>query len=145
MATIAITVPKNLREKLGDEGAQEFVSVLNQINTAQLEEMERLNGRTFEKFQQELAHTRDLLSNQIERSDERHRSDFKQLDERHRSDFKQLDERLKQSEERLRGEIRLLHGEFEKIIAQRHADMLKWMFIFWATATSTIVAGYFLK
>ena len=134
MATIAITVPKNLREKLGDEGAQEFVSVLNQINTAQLEEMERLNGRTFEKFQQELAHTRDLLSNQIERSDERHRSDFKQLDER-----------LKQSEERLRGEIRLLHGEFEKIIAQRHADMLKWMFIFWATATSTIVAGYFLK
>jgi hypothetical protein len=62
MATIAITLPKNLREKLGDEGAQEFVSILNQINTAQIEEMERLNGRTFEKFQQELAHTRDLLS-----------------------------------------------------------------------------------
>lgn len=123
MATIAITVPKNLREKLGDEGAQEFVSILNQINTAQLEEMERLNGRTFEKFQQELAHTRDSLISQIERSDER----------------------LKQTEERLRGEIRLLHGEFEKIIAQRHADMLKWMFIFWATATLTIVAGYFLK
>jgi len=67
MATIAITVSKNLRDKLGEEGAQEFVSILNQINTAQVDEMERLNGRTFEKFQHELAHTRELLSNQIER------------------------------------------------------------------------------
>jgi len=72
--------------------------------------MERLNGRRFEKFQQELAHTRDLLSNQIERSEERLRGEIQQLDER-----------LKQTEERLRGEIRLLHGEFEKTIAQRHA------------------------
>lgn len=127
MATIAITVPKNLREKLGEEGSQEFVSILNQINTAQVEEMERLNGRTFEKFQQELAHTRDQLSSQIERVDERFRGEIKQL------------------EERLRSEIRLLHGEFEKVTAQRHADLLKWMFIFWATATLTIVAGYFLK
>ncbi len=67
MATIAITLPKNLRAKLGEAGAQEFVAILNQINTAQLEEMERLNGRTFEKFQHELTHTRELLSNQIER------------------------------------------------------------------------------
>lgn len=34
MATSAITVSKNLREKLGEDGAQEFVSILNQINTA---------------------------------------------------------------------------------------------------------------
>jgi len=66
MATIAVTVSKNLREKLGDEGAQDFVSLLNQINTAQADEMERLNGRTFEKFQHELVHTRELLSKQIE-------------------------------------------------------------------------------
>jgi hypothetical protein len=67
MATIAITVPKNLRAKLGEAGSQEFVALLNQINTAQLEEMERLNGRTFEKFQHELDRTRETLSNQIEK------------------------------------------------------------------------------
>lgn len=38
MATIAVTLPKNLRTKLGEAGAQEFVAILNQINTAQLEE-----------------------------------------------------------------------------------------------------------
>ncbi|MDZ7288549.1 MAG: hypothetical protein ONB44_02405 [candidate division KSB1 bacterium] len=67
MATIAIPISKNLHERLGDEGTQEIVSILNQINTAQLEEMERLNGRTFEKFQQELALVREQLGNQIER------------------------------------------------------------------------------
>jgi hypothetical protein len=49
MAMIAITVSKNLRE----DGTQEFVSLLNQISSSQLDEMDRLNGRTFEKFQQE--------------------------------------------------------------------------------------------
>jgi hypothetical protein len=127
MATIAINVSKNLREKLGEEGTQEFISVLNQINSAQLEEMERLNGRLFEKFQQALAHTRDLLSSQIERVEERLRSEMAML----RGEFK--------------NEISELRGEFEKQIAQRHTDLLKWMFIFWATATLTIIAGYFIR
>jgi hypothetical protein len=72
MATIAITVSKNLREKLGEEGTQEFVSLLNQINTAQLEEMERLNGRTFEKFQQELK----LLSSELDKKLAEQRADL---------------------------------------------------------------------
>jgi hypothetical protein len=76
MATIAITISKNLREKLGEEGTQEFVSLLNEINSAQQEDMERLNGRTFEKFQQELVHTRELLQNQIERFAEMLRNEF---------------------------------------------------------------------
>ncbi|MGH7454021.1 MAG: LA_3696 family protein [bacterium] len=76
MATIAITVSKNLREKLGEDGTQEFVSLLNQISSSQLDEMDRLNGRTFEKFQQEHVHTRELLQNQIERFAEMLRSEF---------------------------------------------------------------------
>jgi hypothetical protein len=76
MATIAINISKNLREKLGEDGTQEFVSILNQLNSAQVEEMERLNGRTFEKFQQELVHTRELLQNQIERFAEMLRNEF---------------------------------------------------------------------
>ncbi|MDZ7289067.1 MAG: hypothetical protein ONB44_15450 [candidate division KSB1 bacterium] len=72
MATIAITISKNLREKLGEEGTQEFVSILNQINTAQLEEMERLNGRTFEKFQQELK----LLSSELDKKLAEQRADL---------------------------------------------------------------------
>jgi hypothetical protein len=76
MATIAINISKNPREKLGEDGTQEFVSILNQLNSAQVEEMERLNGRTFEKFQQELVHTRELLQNQIERFAEMLRNEF---------------------------------------------------------------------
>ncbi len=52
------------------------MAILNQIKIAQLEEMERMNGCTFEKFQQELLHTRELLVNQIERSEERLRTEF---------------------------------------------------------------------
>jgi hypothetical protein len=67
MATIALSVGKNLREKLGEEGTQEFISILNQMNTAQLEELERSNSRMFEKFQHELALSREQLGNQIDR------------------------------------------------------------------------------
>jgi bifunctional DNA-binding transcriptional regulator/antitoxin component of YhaV-PrlF toxin-antitoxin module len=76
MATIAITIPKNLREKLGEDGTQEFVSILNQINAAQLEEMERLNGRTFEKFQQEIRHNRELISGEIDKKLAEQRADL---------------------------------------------------------------------
>jgi hypothetical protein len=38
--------------------------------------MERLNGRTYERFQQDLTHTRELLGNQIERSEERLRGEL---------------------------------------------------------------------
>jgi hypothetical protein len=76
MATIAINISKNLRERLGEDGTQEFVSILNQINTAQMEEMERLNARNFERFQQELVHTRELLSSQIKQFAEQLRAEF---------------------------------------------------------------------
>jgi len=76
MATIAITIPKNLREKLGEEGTQEFVSLLNQINSAQQEDMERLNGRAFEKFQQELVHTRELMSHEFDKKLAEQRADL---------------------------------------------------------------------
>jgi hypothetical protein len=76
MATAAITVSKIPREKLGEDGTQKFVSILNQINTAQLEEVQRLNGRMFERFQQELVHARELLDSRIERSEERLRIEF---------------------------------------------------------------------
>jgi hypothetical protein len=76
MATIAITIPKNLREKLGEDGTQEFASIPNQINAAQLEEMERLNGRTFEKFQQEIRHNRELISGEIDKKLAEQRADL---------------------------------------------------------------------
>jgi hypothetical protein len=120
MATIAINISKNPRDKFGEEGVQEFVSILNQIKTTQMEEMERLNGRTYEKFQRELTHHRELLSSQIDHIGER------------------LGGEIKQSEERRR-------GEFDKKLAEQHANLIKWMFIFWSTTIITMVAGYLLK
>lgn len=76
MATIAVNISKNLREKLGEEGTQEFVSLLNQINSAQQEDLERLNGRTFEKFQQEIGHTRELISHEIDKKLAEQRADL---------------------------------------------------------------------
>ncbi len=109
MATVAINITKNLREKLGDEGSEELVQILNQINAAQIAEMERLNGQTFEKFQTELSKTREILEAKIEST---------------------------------KTELR---GEFKSGMAELRADLIKWMFIFWASAILTIVAGYFLK
>ncbi|MDZ7363276.1 MAG: hypothetical protein ONB46_21535 [candidate division KSB1 bacterium] len=120
MATIAINISKNLRDKLGEEGVQEFVSILNPINTTQVEAMERLNGRTYEKFQQELTHNRELLASQIERSEERVRGEIVRVEER-------------------------LRGETDKKNAELRANLIKWMFIFWSTTIITMVAGYLLK
>lgn len=130
MATIALSVGKNLREKLGEEGTQEFISILNQMNTAQLEELERSNGRMFEKFQQELAHTRDLLTSQIVRSEERLRAEFDLKLAVVESRFAQLDTKF---------------ATFDTKFAEQRADLIKWMFIFWSTTIITIVAGYILK
>ena len=76
MATIAIDISKHIREKLGEEGAQEFISIINQFNTAQVEEMERLNGRTFEKLQHEIKHTREQISSEIDKKLAEQRADL---------------------------------------------------------------------
>jgi hypothetical protein len=122
MATIAITVSKNLRDRLGEEGVQEFVSILNQINTTQMEEMERLNGRTYEKFQRELAHHRELLSSQIDHIGEHIKAD---------------------------DPSRNVNGQpipsWDEIFAKNKTILLRWMFFFWATTILTILVGYFIK
>lgn len=41
------------------------------MNMAQADAMERLNGRTYEKFQRDLAQNRELLSSPIDRVEER--------------------------------------------------------------------------
>ncbi len=141
MATIAITVPKNLRAKLGEAGAQEFVAIINQINTAQIEEMERLNGRTLEKFQHELAHTRELLINQIERL----AVAFDQKLTAQRSEIKQLGIDFDQKLTAQRSEIERLGIEIDKKLAIQRADLIKWMFIFWSTTIVSVIMGYILK
>jgi len=71
MATI-VAVPKTIREKLGEDGSEDFVQFLNVFMDLKRQEIIREESHEHEKlelnFERKLAETESRLSNTIERS-----------------------------------------------------------------------------
>ena len=114
---VTIKLSREFYERFGDRVANEFVEVLNQVDLAYRDDLRELNDANFRRLEAKL----DLF-----------RAEMRQ----EMAEFK-LEIRSEMSA--LREENTGLRGDMERGFERLRADMLKWMFLFWATSLLTMV------
>ncbi|MEO0268839.1 MAG: hypothetical protein ABIN73_03760 [candidate division WOR-3 bacterium] len=152
-----ITIPKVLREKLGEDGVDALIELLNasneklkidlielqtekyerrlteEINKLRAEDISRLDKRITEEINK-------LKSEDIARLDKRITEESARLDKRITEETAKIDKRITE-------EISKLRVEFNEKISKTYANIIKWMFIFWVgqIGVMTIIFFTFLK
>ncbi|AEN73898.1 hypothetical protein Rhom172_1993 [Rhodothermus marinus SG0.5JP17-172] len=114
-----LTVPKVLREKLGDEGVEALIALLNE---AAHHERDNLLGILAERFERRVTEEGKRLEVQMAELEKR------------------LDHRIAEEVSRLEKQI----AEVKVALGERYASLVRWMFIFWAGQIGVIVALFAL-
>ncbi|BBM70638.1 LA_3696 family protein [Rhodothermus marinus] len=121
-----LTVPKVLREKLGDDGVEALIALLNE---AAHHERDNLLGILEERFERR-------VTEEGARLDKRIAEEVARLEVLLAETEKRLDHRI--TEEVARLEVKL-----STQMAGMRADLIRWMFIFWVGQLGTLLAILF--
>ncbi|MBO8132219.1 MAG: hypothetical protein H0Z29_12065 [Candidatus Marinimicrobia bacterium] len=117
-----VTVKKPLREKLGDDGIEALVELINEAQKETKNNVIQFVEEKFEKrLSEELAKVRVELTERIEGV---------------RTELKSEIESLRINDERIKTEL------IERI-EKKHSDTIKWMFIFWVGQIGAILGILF--
>ena len=114
---MVITVPKNLRESLGDTGSDEFVELMNKFGEAS---NNKVMETATDKFERRLS---EEISNLRQEMTEGFAGLRQEMNER----FSAVDGRFAAIDTRFAS----LEGSMNTRIAESKSDLIKWMFIFW--------------
>ncbi len=121
-----LTVPKVLREKLGDEGVEALITLLNE---AAHHERNNLLGILEERFERRVT------------------EEGARLDKRIAEEVARLEVLLAETERRLdrriTEEVARLEVKLSTQMAGMRADLIRWMFIFWGGQLGTLLAILF--
>ncbi|ACY47193.1 LA_3696 family protein [Rhodothermus marinus] len=143
-----LTVPKVLREKLGDDGVEALIALLNE---AAHHERNNLLGILEERFERRVTEEGKRLEVQMaeteKRLDYRITEEVAKLDNRITEEIAKLDSRLTEEvaclDRRLTEEVARLETRLSTQMAATRADLIRWMFIFWVGQIGTLVALLF--
>jgi len=142
-----VTVKKPLREKLGDDGAEALVELINeaqketQNNVIKFveEKFEKRLSEELAKVRVEIAEVKTELIERIENSRSEMKSDIESL----RSEMKSDIESLRTNDEKVKTElierIEALKTNDEKV----KSELIRWMFIFWVGQIGAILGILF--
>ncbi len=111
-----LTVPKVLREKLGDEGVEALIALLNE---AALHERDNLLGISAERFERR-------VTEEGRRLDHRITEEVSKLQLLVAETEKRLDYRITEEVAKLDNRI----AEVKVALGERYASLVRWMFIF---------------
>ena len=116
-----ITVPRPLREKLGEEASDALVNLLNEVSQSTRDEVVEIVSERFEaRLREEFA---------------RLRAEIAELAAKLRQEMAESTSSLRQetaeSVTSLRKEMADLETSLHREIASRYADTIRWMFVFW--------------
>jgi len=114
-----VTVEKPLKDKLGDDGVDSLIHLLNQAQKDQKENVLEFVENKFER----------RLSEEISKVNKRITEEISKLDKRITEEISKLDKRITE-------EITKLDNKIE----HTRADIIKWMFIFWVGQV-TVITG----
>ncbi|MEO0305358.1 MAG: hypothetical protein ABIM78_02775 [candidate division WOR-3 bacterium] len=125
-----ITIPKVLREKLGDDGVDALIELLNASNEKLKIDLIELQTEKYER----------RLAEETAKIDKRITEETAKIDKRITEETARLDKRITE-------EISKLRAEFNEKISKTYANIIKWMFIFWVGQISvmTLIFFSFLK
>ncbi|MEO0279522.1 MAG: hypothetical protein ABIM98_01415 [candidate division WOR-3 bacterium] len=148
-----ITIPKVLREKLGEDGVDALIELLNASNEKLkidlidlqtekyekklTEEINKLRAEDIAKLDKRITEENAKLDKRIAEEINKLRSeDIARLDKRITEETAKLDKRITEETEKLRVEI-----------LKSFANIIKWIFIFWVGQISvmTLIFFTFLK
>ncbi len=113
-----IQVGKTLREKLGEEGVQELIDL---INSSQQQQKEDILTFVEEKFERRLSEEISKL-----------RVDMMEMNQQLRGEMVDVNQQL-------RGEMVEQMARLRTEISQTRAELIKWMFIFWVGQVGMIL------
>ncbi|AEN74378.1 hypothetical protein Rhom172_2486 [Rhodothermus marinus SG0.5JP17-172] len=162
-----LTVPKVLREKLGDEGVEALIALLNE---AARHERDNLLGILAERFERrvteegkrlevQMAEVEAKLDHRIteevsrlevqiaeaeKRLDNRITEVEARLEQRITEEVARLDHRITEEVARLEHRIMEVEAGLKVVISERYAGLVRWMFLFWAGQIGVIVALFAL-
>lgn len=124
-----ITVPKVLRDKLGDEGVDALVALINAADSQTKADVLTFVEEKFERrLSEEAAKFSGRLTEEVTRLDRRITEEVTKLDHRITEEVAKLDVKL---------------ANLEVRIAEAKADLIRWMFIFWVGQLGAILGILF--
>ena len=116
-----ISIPKPLREKLGDEASDSLVQMINQFEYEHRNSVISLTEEKFEnKLNQELSSFREAMI----------RSDLS-IKEELKKDILSLREEMIRSDLLIKGELKEEISNLRGDMNKNNTATIKWMFIFW--------------
>ena len=130
-----VSVPKILRTKLGDDGAEALVRFFNEVQAANSQK-EEIIEIVEEKFERRLAE--ELAKVRVEMAEMKTelRKEIAQLGADLRQEMGEMDTRFHK-------EMAEMNASLKSEIAKSHADLIKWMFIFWVGQIGVMVGILF--
>ena len=141
-----INVPKVLREKLGDDGVDALIELINLADEKAKEDIIEIQTEKYERrLSEEIS---KLRSEDLIRLDKRITEEISRL---RSEDLPRLDKRITEEISRLRSEdiakldkrIAEESAQLRTEISKSYANIIKWMFIFWAGQIGVITAILF--
>ncbi|MDQ7039968.1 MAG: hypothetical protein Q9M35_03415 [Rhodothermus sp.] len=114
-----VTVPKVLREKLGEEGVEALVALLNE---AAHHERNNLMGILEERFERRVTEEGNRMDRRVTEVEAR------------------LEQRITEVEAKLKQQIAEVEARLGERMAGMRADLIRWMFLFWVGQIGTLVA-----
>jgi bifunctional DNA-binding transcriptional regulator/antitoxin component of YhaV-PrlF toxin-antitoxin module len=135
-----VTVPKPLREKLGDEASDALVSLINQAgNGYKTETVELVEERFERRVSEEVAKLERHITEEVGKLDHRITEEVGKLDHRITEEVGKLDRRITEEVAKLNERMATLDVK----LSETKADLLRWMFIFWVGQVGALLGILF--
>jgi len=139
-----ITIPRVLREKLGDNGADSLVELLNRVSNHTRDDVLTFVEEKFEHhLSEEIGKVNERITEEISKLDNRLTEEMGKVNERIAEERVSINQRITEEvakvNQRVTDEIAMVRTDMHAL----RADLIKWMFIFWAGQIGVILGILF--
>jgi Fe2+ transport system protein B len=150
-----VTIPRALREKLGDEATESLVELLNKMLQGSKEDVISLSGEKFErrlaeefaKFDSKLMEEVAKVNKRIDELSARITEEVAKLDAKITEEVTKLDAKITEEITKLEARInQRITEEVSKLrveMSSYYASIVRWMFIFWVGQIGVIIGILF--
>lgn len=147
-----ITIPKPLREKLGDEGSDALVQLINQAAESTRTDVVALVGERFErrlaeelsKLRIEIGQLRAEVSGEMAKLRAELRGEMSQHRSEVSDEFVKFRSEVSSEFAKLRAEVQVEISGLRTEMARFEARIIRWMFIFWIGQIGAILGILFV-
>ena len=139
-----ITIPRVLREKLGDNGADSLVELLNRVSNHTRDDVLTFVEEKFEHhLSEEISKVNERIAEETNKLDNRLTEEMGKVNERIAEERVSINQRITEEvakvNQRVTDEIAMVRTDMHAL----RADLIKWMFIFWAGQIGVILGILF--